>query len=130
VNARPTLPILVLALSFLVLVQGCSSDDSTGPGNGGTSPFSGAWDVEGVVTAKQTCGREIGDTLEWEVLIAADGDHGVISFGGPPRELVISGPTATASWLEESAIDVELTLSGGALGGTVTSTSRIGPPGT
>lgn len=126
VTTRRILLSLVLPLVLPLVFGGCGSD-TAGPGGGATN-FQGTWTVEGVVTAKNTCERELDDVEQWEISIAQNGSDAWLSFGNRPLELSISGSTATTSFMEDnSTIDVSITVSGNDLTGSINAERSTGP---
>ncbi|HKI82734.1 MAG TPA: hypothetical protein VKA63_00235 [Candidatus Krumholzibacteria bacterium] len=120
-------PILALLTLLLFLFSGCGSS-STGPGDASNpSLFTGYWNVSGTVISKQSCDNGVGDTLEWGFIMGQNGSRGALLLnGGGAKELLINGSTATASWSEDGGqIDLELTLSGDKLQGTLTNTNAL-----
>lgn len=120
-----TVSALLFSLAIAFMFAGCS-DDSTAPA--GTSPadFSGNWDLTAEVIEKKTCGRDIGDQLNWEIPIVQDGSHAIMVIDNViPIDLTVNGSHATGS-TDDGSIVVDLTLTEGELGGTL-SVTRTSP---
>jgi hypothetical protein len=118
--------IMMMALTLFPVFSGCGSDSTTSTGPGPSpADFSGSWTLDLELVEIRTvfgraCANDVGHQFAVDAVVTQNGSTATISFdGGPQVELTVNGSSATGIKPDGEALDIDLTISGGVLGGTI-----------